>query len=244
MKFIEFKNYKKEVPMIESSVLLLREKSILFIDDDDIIRDNMRQTLKVLFKHVFVAADGKEAMVIYEDERPDIIFTDIQMPVMDGMTFANKVRTIDLITPIIFYTAYNESEYLLKAINLMTGGYLIKPSSLDEMIVVFSRSLRKTMRSSEFVTDLKGGIAYNQVTRELYKNGEQIALSTKEEALLKLFIVQYPKTLSKDFISQELWPLESVGITALKNIIGRLRTKIGEEKIVSVRGIGWKLVID
>lgn len=227
--------------MLENSMILLKEKKILFVDDDSIIRNHMKKLLSLLFKKVIMASHGEEGLIHYEDEKPDIIFTDVQMPRMDGITMATKIRSVDLTTPIIFYSAHNEQKYILKAVNLMVEGYLLKPASIEEMVNIFAQSLRRNIKQMGFLTDLGNNFVYNHITRELFHDAQMISLSPKEESLLKLLIIKHPQTLTKEYVSTEVWPMETVGISAIKNVISRLRNKIGEEKIVAVKGIGWRL---
>ena len=127
----------------------LREKTLLFAEDDDIIRYNTLGILSVFFKKVITAKDGQEALEKYVDEKPDIIMTDIKMPIMDGLDFITEVRNVDVFTPIVLFSAYNEQRYLAKAINLKVEGLILKPIKLDELFAVLARCAKSLGSTNE-----------------------------------------------------------------------------------------------
>lgn len=229
--------------MVVSNALALKTKSILFVDDDDIIRDNLYESLSIIFDKVYVANNGKDGFEMYEDYKPDIVFTDIQMPLLDGIQMASKIRKNDFKTPIIFYSAYNEQKYLLEAINLLSEGYLIKPATLNELIKAFSNAIMKSSNTVSNIINFNNGITYNQHTKELMQNENKIQLTPKEILFLDLMINKYPTIVTKEIASSEIWPLETITQSAMKNIVARLRDKIGQDIIVSIKGVGWRLSV-
>lgn len=103
---------------MNSSLLVLKSKRILFVEDDAITRMEISNTLKMLFKAVYCARDGEEAYNLYEDERPDIILTDVRMPKKDGIKLTRQIRQIDYNTPIVILTSFDDKNTLLNAANL------------------------------------------------------------------------------------------------------------------------------
>lgn len=218
--------------------MVLKKLSILYAEDEEEIATEMRETLNFIFGDVFYAKNGVEALDFYKKHSPDLILSDIRMPQVDGLEFASLIRENDPHTPIVFLTSYSEQKYLLDAVNISSDGYVIKPVNLDKLIGVFSNIIVRGKLVLKTVS-ICGDVVYDATSKELSKNGELIALGNKEHALLKLFVTR--QTLTKKEISYHLYPLDSVTDSAIKNLIMRLKNKLGESSISYVKGSGWKL---
>ena len=90
------------------NLLLLKSKTVLFAEDDKIIKSQITEVLEMIFKKVFSVEDGKKAYDVYQEEKPDILISDIKMPNMDGLTLIEKIRQTDYETPIILLTSFME----------------------------------------------------------------------------------------------------------------------------------------
>lgn len=222
------------------NMLLLKEKSVLFADDDIITRTQMTEILEILFKKVYAAADGEEAYRIYEDEAPDLVLTDIKMPKKDGISLVRHIRQQDYKIPIILLTSFAEQELLMNAANLSIDGYLVKPVELEKLTFMICKAIRRVKQDDGLIV-LGKQLYYNSATKELYRNGNLVMLGAKEHELLVLLITNRQKTLTKETIGTALWPLDPICDSAIKNIVLRLRKKMGIDVIVSVRGIGYRL---
>ena len=91
----------------------MKHNSILYVEDNVDIADEIAFFLKEKVETLWIAYDGEEGLALYEKYKPDLIITDIQMPKMNGIEMIKKIRTTDSYVPIIITTAFNESEYLL-----------------------------------------------------------------------------------------------------------------------------------
>ena len=100
---------------------------LLFVEDDTIIRNVYKQILKQFVKTLYVASDGKEGYDSYLINKPDLIVTDIKMPIMNGLDMINKIREQDKEMRIIIMSAYSESRFFINAIESGVKGFLIKP---------------------------------------------------------------------------------------------------------------------
>jgi len=219
---------------------LLKKLTVLFIEDDDVIRSQTQDVLKIFFANVLTAQNGLEGIGMLEDKTPDIILSDIKMPVMDGLTFTKKVRDSNNQIPIILLSSYSDQQMLFKAANSGIDGFVLKPIELDNLLETFDRVLQRKVPTRKYYT-FSDGLTYNILTEELYKNGELLELGKKEKNMLKLFIQNFDKTLTKEEIIATIWEMEAVTDSALKNLLSRLRGKIGFDIIVSVKGSGWRL---
>ncbi len=117
----------------------VEELSILYVEDNEQIREGYYRTLTRLSQKLFLASDGKEGLEIYIKERPDIVITDIRMPVMDGLEMAREIKKYNPQVPIIFTTAHTESDYLLEAIDLQVDGYLVKPVRKSQLVTLVQK---------------------------------------------------------------------------------------------------------
>lgn len=214
--------------------------SVLFAEDDDIMRTQVTETLKIFFGKIFIAKDGVEALEMFQLNKPDIILSDIKMPRMDGLLLIEKIREQNQTIPIIILTSYSDQNTLLKAANSSIDGYILKPLELNNFLETFDKVLRRKKSIRKFFT-FCDGLIYNLLSDELYKHGKAINLGKKEKDLLRLFIDNYDRTLTKEEIIENIWGYEDITESALKNLLSRLRSKIGLDIILSIKGRGWKL---
>ena len=106
---------------------ILKTISVLYVEDDKDIQRQLSLFLKAKVGVLYTAFDGREGVESYKKNRPDIIITDIRMPVMDGLEMAGIIREIDRNIPIIITTAFSESEYFLKSKDLEINEFVLKP---------------------------------------------------------------------------------------------------------------------
>lgn len=218
----------------------LNNLSILLVEDEVIISHNMAISLRYHFKEVYVAQNGLEALDLYHQKMPDIILSDIRMSDMDGLAFAEQVRKKDYQIPIVFITSYSDRETLLKAAKVSIDGYLIKPVNQKEMLKTLTAACKRNRQLDTKIV-IAPNTTYDIFTKELTREGQIVELGTKESLLLKLFAKNISTPLDKQMIAERIYPLDSVGDSAIKNLITRLREKIGEESIFYIKGAGWKL---
>lgn len=220
----------------------LKTKKVLFAEDDIITRNQTGEILKMIFAQVYLAEDGEEALRIYEDEKPDILISDIKMPKCDGLSLIRKIRKVNYSLPIILMTSFAELNFLINAANLSIDGYLVKPVSLDQLTTALSRAVKRN-QTEEQIYQLAHNLYYNPSTQELFQNGKIVILGLKELEMLILLVNNHHRTVSKEEIANVLWPFDSICESAIKNLILRIRKKIDSDIITSVRGVGYRLDI-
>jgi PAS domain S-box-containing protein len=122
----------------------LKSQTILFVEDEDLAREKLSKILSKLFKNVITAANGLEGFEKFQNsETIDLILSDINMPIMDGLEMLEKIREIDPNVPLIFVTARTETDNLLKAIDLNVSNYIIKPLNTTLLIEKISLASEK-----------------------------------------------------------------------------------------------------
>ena len=105
----------------------LKQVSILYVEDEESVRDGYKRALTRYCKELFVAKDGIEGLELYKEHSPDIVISDINMPKKNGIEMVREILNIDKEQAIVFTTAHTNSEYTLEAIDMQVDGYLIKP---------------------------------------------------------------------------------------------------------------------
>ena len=116
-----------------------KKYSVLYVEDDDKTRRSMEEILKLVFGYVYAAQNGQEGLEIFKHSRPNLIISDISMPLMNGIEMVKNIREINQNIPIILFTAFSDKEYLLESINLGIDRYINKP--LDKEIFFDSLSI-------------------------------------------------------------------------------------------------------
>jgi YesN/AraC family two-component response regulator len=111
----------------------LKTLTILYAEDEEGIRKNIADSLRYYVKEVLEAEDGQIALEMYLEKNPDIILSDIHMPILNGIDFIKKVREKDTHTPVIMITAHTDKKYLLDAVELHMEKYIVKPIDIDEL---------------------------------------------------------------------------------------------------------------
>jgi len=106
---------------------------ILYVEDEESIREEMIEILKLDYDDVHVAVNGEEAVEIYKRLHPDIVISDIQMPIMDGISMSKEILSIDENAKIILITAFNEKSYIEETEAIGVKSYLNKPVNIDEL---------------------------------------------------------------------------------------------------------------
>jgi len=113
---------------------ILSNFSILYVEDDAAIRNGLTDFLKRRTKQLYTAEDGKVGLDLFIQHSPDIVITDIQMPVMDGLSMGREIKRLDKNTPIIVTTAFNETGFILNAIEIGIEKYVLKPLQRDKLL--------------------------------------------------------------------------------------------------------------
>jgi len=223
------------------NIQILKKLTLLFAEDNLVMQQKTADMLRIFFDKVLVVSNGLEAYEVYEDEKVDVILTDIKMPLKDGISFIEKVRKDNYNIPIVVLTSFYDTEILLKVANLSIDGYIVKPIDLNDALNTFCKSVERIDREKKKVINLDEDVIYNLATEELFKNGEAVDLGKKEKKLLTIFIENRDRVMTKEEIIFHIWGAEEISESAFKNLLSRLRAKIGFEMFMLIKGSGWKL---
>ena len=128
---------------LNNAIKHLREISfnmnILLVEDDDLLRNQLKQLLSGFFGRIDVAENGLEALEKYSERSYDLIITDIKMPLMNGIELVRKLRDLNSFQNILIISAYSESEKLLELINIGIDGFLLKPINIENILTLLDK---------------------------------------------------------------------------------------------------------
>jgi DNA-binding response OmpR family regulator len=226
---------------LDADVFFFKQKTILYIEDEKTTREQTTAVLNLMFKDVLVAKSAEEGLDIFDGEKVDLILADIGLPQKDGLSLVKTIRAENYRVPIVMLTSTSAQEQLLQAVNLGIDGYIIKPFELGNLIKVLSKALQRSDSGKQQIIDFGGGILFSVSTQEISIDGKIIPLGKKERELLEILVTAHPNTVSFEDIYSRLWPMESVGDSALKNLVMRMRKKIGDDLILCVKSAGYRV---
>ena len=219
--------------------------TLLFVEDEQAIRDNYVQFLCKYFDNVYEAEDGERAYEIYRKNKPHIMIVDINIPKMSGIELVRKIREDDHATKVIMLTAHSDTATLLRATELKLTRYLVKPvtrSELKDALGTVFDELSRFETMSKKVLKLNDSYLWNYERCELYCDDLEIPLTKKEKKVLQLLFSKPEKTHKYEEIISYVWEYEYDDKSdALKTIIKNLRKKLPKESIKNIFAIGYRV---
>lgn len=219
---------------------------ILVVDDEESIRDLLTTALRFTGYTVETADGGKEAIRRAAAFNPDLIVLDVNLPDINGFDVCRRLRSGGDVFPVIFLTARDDAEDLRAG---FTGGgddYLTKPFSLEELAFRIEAILRRTRLSDEPSSRLMAGdLVLDDIAHQVWKAGEEIALSPTEYRLLRYLLINRDRALSKRQLLDHVWDDAAAGeLSAVETYVSYLRRKLDDRDgrlIQTVRGFGYAL---
>ena len=210
------------------------------MEDERIVRENVASMLKLFFKEVYTAIDGYDGLDKYENYLPDIIMTDLKMPNMGGFELLDELEKRACKSYIIIASAYSDTDFLIKAIHSKVDRYLIKPITQDEFLESFEAYLKKIEQYPQNV-ELEPNIFFDLNKNQMILNEQKIHLNKKESLFMKLLCSDINKTFSYEEIEYQVWGASSMSLSAIRSVVRDLRKKIGQDYIVNISGLGYRL---
>ncbi|HDX6319922.1 TPA: response regulator transcription factor [Campylobacter fetus subsp. venerealis] len=219
---------------------ILKSLTVLFVEDEDKIRTSMGSAMEGIFAKVILAGNGDEGLKKFKKFNPDVIVTDISMPIMDGLDMSKEIRDISKDTPIVILSAFSEKEKLLKAIEIGIDKYIIKPIDMEELFEAIS-VLAQDKISTTNIVEIGGGYSFNKTKRVLVRNQEEIALTKKKLAFISILVKRLGTLVLHEEIKNSVWVGEKVSDAAIRTFIKRIRDKVGANLIKNIPGLGYKI---
>ncbi len=226
---------------------------ILIVDDEPAVREALQRSLAFEGYLTEVAGDGLEALDKAAATSPDLVVLDIQMPRMDGLTAARRLRASGSTTPILMLTARDTVGDRVTGLDAGADDYLVKPFELDEL---FAR-IRALLRRSSYAATVAGDqveddvlsfadLRMNLATREVVRGARAVELTRTEFTLLEMFLAHPRQVLTREQILKSVWGFDfEPSSNSLDVYVMYLRRKTeagGEPRLVhTVRGVGYAL---
>ncbi|MCX6292600.1 MAG: response regulator transcription factor [Bacteroidetes bacterium] len=219
---------------------------ILLVDDEPDILEFMEYNLKKEHYEIFKAGNGKEAIAVAKKNHPDLIILDIMMPEMDGIEACRTLRELPEFkeTMIVFLTARNEDYSQVAGFEVGADDYItkpIKPKVLISRIQALFRRYHGKDQTDKSKIMIAGDLRIDREQYLVYQAGNKIVLPKKEFELLSLLASKPGKVFTRDEILERVWGNDIiVGDRTIDVHIRKLREKLGEDHLKTVKGIGYK----
>jgi two-component system alkaline phosphatase synthesis response regulator PhoP len=221
------------------------KQKILIVDDEPDILELIEYNLKKEGYQVFLASNGQEGITVAKKVHPDLIILDIMMPKMDGIEACRLMRAIPEFksTFMVFLTARSEEYSEIAGFNVGADDYIAKPIKPRALVSRINAILRRNSSTDE-VSDNKVEIGDLVIDREaylVYQDGKKVVLAKKEFELLYLLASKPGKVYTRESILKNIWE-DSVVVTnrTIDVHIRKLREKLGETYVATVKGVGYK----
>ena len=221
--------------------------TILIVDDEPGVRDLLRDALEIAGYETQLASNGAEALDQLRRNRCDLCIVDINMPLMNGFEFLERLRAHDTQTPVLMLSARDAPEDVARGLRFGADDYVRKPFGLEEILLRIKAILRRSVveDGSDMVLGA-GSIEMNVDKHEVSVAGVPIELSATEFRLLEVLLERKDRLVTRVQLLREVWSIDFDSETSvLDTYISYLRRKIhhgGFAPITTVRGVGFKLV--
>ena len=176
----------------------------------------------------------------FKKYNPNMVITDVFMPISDGLDMTRYIKEISKDTPVIVLSAHSEKETLLKAIDVGVDKYLIKPIMADDLLKTIENVAKNKIETANII-QVASGYSFNKIKRVLIRDGVEISLTKKELSFISLLIKRLGTLVLHDEIKSVVWVGESVTEAAIRTFVKRVRDKVGNNFIKNVPGLGYKI---
>jgi two-component system alkaline phosphatase synthesis response regulator PhoP len=226
----------------------MSSKKILLVDDESDILDFLSYNLRNVGYDVRVASNGEEGVQIADEFEPDLILLDMMMPEMDGIETCEKLRESEKMESVViaFLTARGEDYSQIAGFNAGADDYILKPIKpkvlMSRVKALLKRGGNKSEESSKSII-VEGRVEINTLHHSVKFNGEEIVLPRKEFKLLSLLCSEPGVVHTREDIMDKIWGAEViVGDRTIDVHIRKLREKLDEDAIKTVKGVGYKFL--
>jgi DNA-binding response OmpR family regulator len=226
----------------------MKAARILYAEDDETLAFLTKDNLEQHGYSVFHCADGKICSEAFRDHEFDICILDIMLPKKDGFELASEIRQSNSEIPIIFLSAKTLKEDRIKGLRLGADDYLVKPFSIEELLLKIEIFIKRSQKNSEPSQPIYSVGKYQFDARNyvIFTPDSKITLTQRESELLQFFLTNKNIVLKREDILKSLWGDDDYFMgRSLDVFISRLRKIFAEEKAISIEnlhGIGFRFV--
>ena len=219
---------------------------VLVVDDEASIADLVATALRYEGFETLTAADGHAALAAVESFRPDLVVLDIMLPDLDGFEVHRRLADRGVHVPVLFLTARDATEDKVRGLTIGADDYVTKPFSLEELVA----RIRAVLRRAQGTTPASERLVFEDLemdeeAHEVYRGGHTVDLTPTEFALLRYFLLNPRRVLSKEQILDHVWHYDFGGDASIvETYMSYVRKKIeieGPRLLHTVRGVGYVL---
>jgi DNA-binding response OmpR family regulator len=227
--------------MAQSKLAPFLEMTVLLAEDDPVMRESLARTLGLYFREVLAAENGNRALALWETRTVHMAVLDIAMPGLSGLEIAAQIRERDPDLPVIILTCHTDVSYMQTAVRLRLMDYVLKPVDLPGLEKVLDRCLDEMRQRDRLKLRLKGGALFNPSTGVATYRDRNFQLTKNENRFLNYMLKRRGLMVAPYQICQALGSEEEISLNALRNLVYRLRAKIGPDAVVCCKDIGYTL---
>ena len=225
--------------MQETMINKLSAFKVLYVEDENGIRENIKEILEHYFKETNTAKNASEAYQKYLQNKPDLIMTDIQMSGENGLDLIKRIRESDSKTRIIITSAHTDLEYMLQATELHLIKYIIKPITHDKLINALEAFIKSYDDNKIYSLNEKWIFDFSKAI--ISNNEEEYDLTKKEVLFLKKLITKN-RIITYEEMENLIWDEDSVMTpNAMRLFIKNFRKKLPPKSLKNIQGTGYRL---
>lgn len=223
--------------------------NVLLVEDEQTLAMIIKDTLEDEGFSITIMEDGKKGLEAFFVNKPDILVADVMMPHLDGFEMVKQIRQTDKHTPILFLTARSAIKDVVEGFELGANDYLKKPFGMQELIVRLKALLNRSFAQSKEVTVFDiGDYSFDSKSQKLVYGNTEVELSHREAEILKRLCTNTNQVVNTQNLLLELWGDDNFfNVKSLHVFITKLRHKLARDKrikILNVRGIGYKMIVE
>ncbi|MBJ7329298.1 MAG: response regulator transcription factor [Solirubrobacteraceae bacterium] len=218
-------------------------RTILVVEDDELIADAVAARLRAEGFAVELAADGPSGVLACERVAPDLVVLDVMLPGFDGWEVCRRIQ-IARHVPVLMLTARDSETDLLVGLGLGADDYVTKPFSPRELVARVHAILRRTERTREHVEETVrlGDVEIDTAARRVRRAGSEITLTRTEFDLLVHLLGERGRVCSREGLLEEVWGYaDGTGPRTVDSHVAALRRKLGTDVVRTVHGVGYAL---
>jgi len=220
----------------------LKNLTILYVEDEERIIDKYAYFFKECCNTLYLARDGEEAYESYQEHKPQLIVMDLQIPKLNGMGLAKKIRKEDDEVQLIALTAHSDREILLDIVDLNFSSYLIKPVNRGDLMSALLKVSNKIDKRNTI--HLPYGCMWDDKSKTLFWDDKSVLLTKRETKLCELLVDKNGATCCDDEIFFYVWGDEfdkNITNASIRTLVKNLRKKIPKDLIKNQYGVGYKI---
>ena len=219
----------------------LKDKNLLLLEDNEIFIEDAISLFNIFVKKTFIAKNINDAFELLNNQKIDLIVSDIHLKNESGLQFIEELRLIDNELPIIILSGHKDEKLLFKAMTLNLSGYLLKPINLKSLVETLEKCEDKILLNNKNIIDLRDGLTYDKEQKKIIKENMSFDLNKKEILFFEMLCENKSRIITKDMFLKFVYEFEPMSDSALNNFILRIRKRFGKSFIQTIPDVGYKM---